>query len=352
MNNAWAIDAKTGQQIWRYQRSLPAGLNVCCGRSTAGSRVYGDRLFMTTLDAHLIALEMKTGKVIWDIEIADYQAGLRGTVAPLDREGQADCRHRRRRIRDPRLPGCVRASIPASARGASGRFRRPANPAARPGRSTSCERGGAPTWLTGHVRPRAEHAVSGAQATRTRISTATSRPGDNLYAASLVALDPDTGKLKWHFQFTPHDTHDWDANQMPVLADLTIGGQARKVGDDGEPQRLLLHARSHQRQVHRREAVRQPELGIGFDSEGRPIEIAGHAPTVEGTLTCPDLFGGTNFMAPSFDAATGLFFVTARIPARTSSRRTRQTPTSAIAPWAAPSLRSASALARCAPSIR
>ena len=140
----------------------------------------------------------------------------------------------------------------------------------------------------------------------------TNREGDNLYTTSLVALDADTGKLKWHYQFTPHDTHDWDANRVPLLADLSIGGRPRKV--------VMLANRNGFFYVLDRTngqlLVAKPYVNTTWAKEigkdGRPVLEVNQTPTPQGTTTCPDLFGGTNFMSPSFDPATGLFYVTAR----------------------------------------
>ena len=246
LNHAWAIDGRTGRQIWHYQRTLPQGLKVCCGMVNRGFAIYRDRLFMATLDAHFVALEMKTGKVIYDIEMATVPGRLRRHRRTAHRQRQGHRRHRGRRVREPRLHRRLQsddrrahlALLHDSGAGRAGQRDVARRHLAARRRTDLADR---------HLRSARSIFCTGGPAIRTPIGTAMSRPGDNLYTDSLLALDPDTGTLKWHFQFTPHDTHDWDANEMPVLADLTIGGRAAQGRDDGEPQRLLLRARSADR---------------------------------------------------------------------------------------------------------
>src|SRR4029079_979852 len=181
----------------------------------------------TTLDAHLVALEMKTGKVIWDIEVADYRQGYASTPAPLI-------------VNDKVLVGiaggeyAIRGFLDAYDVNTGKRAWRfwtipaPGEPGSESWPVETWERGGAPTWLSGSYDP-ALNLVYWGTGNPNPDFYGDNRKGDNLYSGSLLALDADTGTLKWHFQFTPHDTHDWDANQIPVLADLTVNGRPRKV---------------------------------------------------------------------------------------------------------------------------
>ena len=173
------------------------------------------------------------------------------------------------------------------------------------------ERGGAPTWLTGSYDPDLNTVYWGTGNPNPDFY-GDDRQGDNLYSGSLVALDADTGKLKWHFQFTPHDVHDWDANQIPVLADLKIGGQPLKAVIVANRNGFLyVLDRVSGKFVHAKPFIHQTwarEIG----PDGRPIELPDQRPTAKGTLTCPDLFGGTNFMSPSFDPSSGWLYVSAR----------------------------------------
>jgi alcohol dehydrogenase (cytochrome c) len=310
LNHAWAIDGRTGRQIWHYQRSLPEGLKVCCGLVNRGFAVLGDRLFMNTLDAHFVALEMKTGKVIYDIEMAKVKDGFAATGAPLvvkDKVivGVAGGEYANR--------GFIDAYDAASGKLAWRFYTIPA-----PGEKGSetwkgdvWARGGGPTWLTGTYDP-ALNLIYWGTGNPNPDWDGTARPGDNLYTGSLVALDADTGMLKWHYQYTPHDTHDWDANEVPVLADLTIRDRPRKV--------VIMANRNGFFYVNDRITgeflIGKPFVNTTWakeiGSDGRPRVLPDTDPTPAGTTACPDWYGGTNFMSPSFDAKRNLFFVTAR----------------------------------------
>jgi len=310
LNHAWAIDGRTGKQLWHYQRALPEGLKVCCGMVNRGFAVYHDRLFMVTLDAHFVTLAMKTGKVIYDIEMAKPQDGFAGTGAPLvvnDKVlvGIAGGEYANR--------GFIDAYDPMTGSRIWRLYTIPAE--GEPGSSTwssdMWQRGGAPTWLSGTFDP-ALNLVYWGTGNPNPDWNGEVRPGDNLYTDSLLAIDPDTGKMKWHFQFTPHDTHDWDANEVPVLADVTIAGRPRKV--------VMMANRNGFFYVLDRDSgafiLGKPFVNTTWAKElspdGRPIAIPDHDPTDTGTITCPDWYGGTNFMSPSFDPTRGVLFVTAR----------------------------------------
>lgn len=312
MNWAWAIDAKTGRQLWRYQKTLPpaADLRVCCGNVNRGFAILGERLFMTTLDAHLVALDIKTGKPVWDIEMAKHLDGYAGTGAPLI-------------VKDKVIVGIAGGEF--AIRGFLDAYD-PANGqrlwrfntiplTGEPGGDTwpgdSGARGGGPTWQSGSYDAELNTLYWGTGNPNPDFY-GVERRGDNLYTNSLVALDPDTGKLKWHYQFTPHDEHDWDSNHVPVLADLTINGQARKVVMVANRNGFFyVLDRTNGQFIHAKPYMKTTwATEIGKD--GKPIELPNQRPTTEGTLTCPDLFGGTNFMPPSYSPSTGLFYVSAR----------------------------------------
>ena len=275
-----------------------------------GFAVYHDRLFMVTLDAHFVALAAKTGKVIYDIEMAKVEDGFAGTGAPLI-------------VKDKVLVGIAggefanRGFIDAYDPATGARLWRvytipgSGEPGSNTWSSDIWQRGGGPTWLSGTYDP-ALNLVYWGTGNPNPDWDGEVRPGDNLYSDSLLALDPDTGKMKWYFQFTPHDTHDWDANEVPVLADLTIGNRPRKV--------VMMANRNGFFYVLDRETgtfiLGRPFINTTWAREltadGKPVMIPGHDPTETGTITCPDFYGGTNFMSPSFDPTRGLFFVTAR----------------------------------------
>jgi alcohol dehydrogenase (cytochrome c) len=274
-----------------------------------------------TLDAHFVALEMKTGKVIYDIEMAAIKDGFAATGAPLVVNGKVIVGVAGGEFANR---GFIDAYDPQTGQRLWRFYTIPA--AGEPGSDTwqgdAWQRGGAPTWLTGTYDP-ALNLLYWGTGNPNPDWDGESRPGANLYTDSLVALNPDTGTLKWHFQYTPHDTHDWDANEVPVLADFTIGGRPRKV--------VMMANRNGFFYVNDR-ATGEFLLGKPFVNttwakeiapDGTPRVLPNSDPTEAGTVTCPDWFGGTNFMSPSYDAGRKLFFVTAR---ETCARFTRRPP--------------------------
>jgi alcohol dehydrogenase (cytochrome c) len=309
-NWAWAIDGRTGREIWRYNRIVPQDVKACCGLVNRGFGIHGDRLFMATLDAHLVALDIKTGKVVWDVEMADYKQGYASTPAPLV-------------VNDKVIVGiaggefAIRGFLDAYDAATGKRVWRfytipaPGEPGSETWPATAWERGGAPTWLSGSYDP-ALNTIYWGTGNPNPDFYGDGRAGDNLYSGSLLALDADTGQLKWHFQFTPHDTHDWDANQIPVLADLNVAGQPRKVVMVANRNGFLyVLDRTNGTFIVAKPFVNQTwakEIG----ADGRPVEIPESRPTAKGTVTCPDLFGGTNFMSPAFDDSLGLMYVSSR----------------------------------------
>jgi alcohol dehydrogenase (cytochrome c) len=315
-NAAWAIDAATGREIWRYRRELPDNLTYASGnRTNRGFAILGNRLFMATLDAHVIALETDTGDLIWDVPFADYTQGFAATVAPLV-------------VRDMVIIGNSGGDYPTrgfvdaydAATGAHRwRFYTIPGPG-EPGSETwpnaeAMARGGGATWTTGTYDPEFDLVYWGTGNPNPDYYGG-DRLGDNLYTASLVALDAGTGELAWHFQFTPHDLHDWDANQIPVLAELEFDGAMRRV--------VMMANRNGFFYTFDRETgellVGQPFTGTQWareiDANGRPIVLAdgfiAADDSGEGATCVPDLRGGTNFYPPSFDPARELFFVMAR----------------------------------------
>ena len=221
------MDARTGRQLWSYRRELPEELDLCCGRVNRGFAALGDRLFINTLDAHLLALDMKTGSVLWDAVVDDYKLGYSATSAPLV-------------VKDKVIVGIagaeygIRGFIDAYDAATGKRAWRfwvvpePGVKGSETWEGDSWKRGGGSTWVTGSYDP-ALNLIYWGTGNPGPDLYGHDRDGDNLYTDSVVALDADTGTLKWHYQFTPHDTHDWDATQVPVLADRVIGGVPKKV---------------------------------------------------------------------------------------------------------------------------
>lgn len=309
-NHAWALDARTGREIWRHLENLPPDIDVCCGKVNRGFAVYGNKLYMTALDANLTALDLKTGNVLGGINIDDYKKGYAATAAPLV-------------VGDKVIVGIAGGDY--GARGFidafdvnSGRrvwrfwtVPKPGEPGAETWAGNSSERGGGATWLTGTYDPELNLVYWTTGNPAPNLNGA-GRKGDNLYTCSILAIDADSGKLRWHYQFTPHDTHDWDANHIPVLADLPIKGTKRKVvmvaNRNGFFYTLdrvtgeLLVAKTYIQTTWARE--------IG--AKGRPVVLPGSEPTEQGSLICPDMDGATNWMSPAFSPEIGWMYVTTR----------------------------------------
>ena len=309
-NNAWAIDGKTGTALWHYERQLTPALRVCCGMANRGFAVHGGRLYMGTLDAHVVALDIKTGKVVWDVPMIDYRLGYSSTAAPLI-------------VKDKLIVGmaggefATRGFLDAYSLVDGKRLWRfntipaPGEPGGDTWPAGHFERGGGATWITGSYDPELNTVYWGVGNPNPDFYGG-NRKGDNLYTASVVALDPDTGKLRWHFQYTPHDEHDWDSNQIQVLADLTIGGKPRKTLVTANRNGFFyVLDRANGAFIQAKPYV-TTTWATDVDAKGRPIELPNQRPTPSGTRTCPDLAGGSSFTSPSFDPVRRLFFVSAR----------------------------------------
>jgi alcohol dehydrogenase (cytochrome c) len=305
-----ALDLRTGRPVWKYRRSLPEKLVVCCGQVNRGLAVLDDQLFVGTVDAHLVALDIRTGRVRWDVEVADYKVAYSMTGAPLV-------------VKDKVIAGIAGAeygirgfldAFDAKTGKKVWRFWTVPGPG-EPGNETwsgdSWKTGGAPTWVTGVYDPDSNLLYWGT-GNPSPDMVGESRAGDNLYSDSLIALDADTGKLKWHFQFTPHDVLDMDSNQVPVLVDAEFRGR---------PSKLVLFANrngfyyvldrlSGEFLVGKQFA--KQTWAFGLDVHGRPIVNPAAVPTAEGTLVYPDDDGTANWFSPSLDLKTGLFYQNVR----------------------------------------
>jgi alcohol dehydrogenase (cytochrome c) len=307
-NYAWAIDAGSGRPFWQYRRQLPDDLTY--GASAPVNRgfgILGDRLFMVTLDAHLLALDRATGSVLWDIVLADYKIGYAATLAPLVIDGKvivgiSGGEYATR--------GFIDAYDPETGE-QIWRFHTIPGPG-EPGSETWPDdpeilaRGGGGTWMNGSYDPDLDLIYWGTGNPNPDYYGA-SRLGDNLYSNSIVALEAETGRLRWHFQFTPHDLNDWDSNHMPVLVDLEWNGAMRRT--------VMVANRNGFFYVLDRVTgellLGEPFTGTTWarelDARGRPIILN------DGSQGCvPDPWGSTNFYPPSFDPNLELFFVTAR----------------------------------------
>ena len=255
-NRAFALDARTGRAIWRYQRNLPDKILPCCGMVNRGFAILGDRLFMATLDAHVIALDTKTGNLLWDVTAADYRLGYTFTVAPLAVKNEIILGASGGEYG---IRGFVDAYDAATGRRVwrFGTVPGPGEAGHETWTGDSWKTGGAPAWLTGSYDPEL-NLIYWPTGNPSPVNYGGDRNGDNLYSDCMLALDPDTGSLKWYFQFTPHDVHDYDSTEIPVLIDADWDGQP---ADPSQSQRIPLRPGPYQWKVSIGQSIRESNLG-------------------------------------------------------------------------------------------
>jgi alcohol dehydrogenase (cytochrome c) len=305
-DHVFALDARTGRPIWQYQYIYPSDIRPCCGRVNRGVAILGDKIFLGTMDAHVIALDSKTGNLLWDVATVDYRGGYSITLAPLAVNnsiiigisgGEYGIR------------GFIDAYDPDTGE-RKWRFYTTPGPG-EPGHETwagdSWKIGGAAAWITG-VFDKETNQLFWTTGNPAPSNRKVQREGDNLYSNCLLALDVDTGKLNWYFQYTKHDEHDWDSTQVPVMLDL-----------DGK--KLIAHANRNgyfylidrtKGKLILAKPFAKTTWSASKDSEGRPMATPDSSPTLTGQMVCPGAAGATNWMSPSFDPQTRLFYVNAR----------------------------------------
>ena len=301
-----ALEAATGRQIWRYERTQKVRNPHEINPYSRGVAVLDHRVFVGTLDAALLALDARTGTLLWEVQIADPMQGFSITSPPLP-------------LRDKIITGIaggefgIRGFIDAYDPATGERLWRFSTIPA-PGEfghdtwaGDSWKLGCGATWLPGSYDPDLD-VVYWATGNPCPLYNGDGRKGDNLFTSSVIALDPATGRRKWHYQFSPHDTHDWDSNQDMVLVDRPF---------HGEPRKLLMHAdrnghfyvldRTNGRLLSGTPFVGQTWNG-GFDANGRPMPKAGSESSADGNVITPTIGGGTNFQAPSYSPVTGWMY--------------------------------------------
>lgn len=305
-NEVYAIDARTGRQIWDYHRipAIQKGPN-------RGVAVWRDRVYFTTPDAYLIAINAASGNVIWETKIADAKDGYWSPAAPMVVNGK------------------VIAGIAPSDHGLNGfldaydattgerlwRFDpipKPGQPGSETWAGDSWKSAGGDTWLTGSYDPELNLLYWGIGNPAPDFNGDV-RMGDNLYTECVVALDLNTGKMKWYFQFTPHDTMDWDAVEIPVLIDAPYQGKMRKLMAHADRNGYYyLLDRVTGKFLQGAPFVHSLNWAIGLTPEGRPIRVPGIEPSLKGTKVCPSAIGAANWQSPAFNPDTGLFYVVAK----------------------------------------
>jgi alcohol dehydrogenase (cytochrome c) len=309
-NDAFALDAQTGRTVWHYSRPITEGLiDDASQHHNRGVAVWRTRVFMETDNAHLLCLDARSGHLIWDVAYTDGNPNYGATSAPLV-------------VKDKVLVGTsggddgVRgfvAAYDAETGKEAWRFWTIPGPgefgsSSWPG--DSYKLGGGTTWMPGTFDPELNTIFWGTSNPAPDFD-GDPRPGDDLYTDCLLALDPDNGKLKWYFQFTPHDLFDYDAVETPVLVDAVFKGQAKKLIVEANRNGFLyVLDRANGKFLSATRFVGKLNWASGIDGTGRPIRTE-LKPTETGTRICPGMVGATNWYSPAFNPETSLFYFTA-----------------------------------------
>ncbi len=305
-NDVVAIDARTGRIFWLYQYRPAPDSKVCCGAVNRGLAILGDTLFMATVDARLIALDARSGKPLWNTRVADNEAGYSMTLAPLV-------------VKDKVIVGVAGgeygirgfvAAYEAKTGKEVWRFYTIPGPG-EPGHDTwpaddSWRHGGASVWVTGSYDPELNLTYWGIGNPGPDWNPS-QRKGANLYSDSALALDADTGKLKWHFQFSPNDPYDYDSTQIPVLVDAQWDGRMRKLMLWANRNGFFYALDRTNGQFLSGHPFVKVTWASGLDDNGRPLVT----PQPPGVPVYPGVQGGTNWYSPSYSPRTGLFYVSA-----------------------------------------
>jgi alcohol dehydrogenase (cytochrome c) len=307
-NTVIALDARTGKPYWRYAHRPAEGTrNPCCGNLSRGVAILGDKVFLATLDALLIAIDARTGREVWKATVGDYKQQYSMTHAPLV-------------IKDKVIVGVaggehgIRGYIEAYNANTGRRVWHfdtvpaPDQPGGNTWSGQSYLHGGAPIWVTGSYDPDTNLTFWGTGNPGPDWN-GDGRLGDNLYSCSVIALDADTGELKWYYQFSPHNEFDWDATQVPVLADITVQGRPRKTMLWANRNGVFYVLDRTTGEFLLGKSFVKTNWYTGFDEKGRPIKAPGTDPTPQGVLIYPGNQGGTNWYNPAYSPSTGLFYI-------------------------------------------
>jgi alcohol dehydrogenase (cytochrome c) len=305
--DVWALDTRTGEKLWSYSYPVSIPVKNTPGHNR-GVAILGNTVYLGTLNAHLVALNAQTGKLLWDTTVADNRDGYGITSAPLALGneilvGVAGG--------DFGIRGFVDAYSPVDGK-RLWRFYTIPGPG-EPGHETwgggdSWKRGGGSTWLTGTYDPDLDLIYWGIGNPGPDYQGDV-RPGINLYTCSVVAIEAATGRLRWYYQFSPHDEHDWDSTQVPVLADAVFEGKSRKLLYFANRNGFFyILDRTTGKFLHA-EAFAKQNWAAGFDSAGVPIEKPEGRPTVGGATIFPNSQGATNWWSPTYDATSNTMFV-------------------------------------------
>jgi|SRR5579884_1018768 len=305
-DHVWALDARTGREVWHFDWQSTGGIHI----GNRGVGAYGNWLYFETPDCNLVSLNLKDGKERWHKPICDLDQFYFGSIAPLVVKNHVitgvsgD---------DLDIPGYIESHDPETG---DLQWRwythpNPGDPEAKSWPSLDAMlHGGGMTWGPSTYDPDLNLLYFGTGNPQPVIA-GKARPGDNLYAESIVALNPDTGKLAWYFQASPHDTHDWDAIETPVLLDGEIDGRPRKlVAQASRNGYFFVLDRTNGKDIVTKTFARA-NWAKGIDAKGQPIPDPAKMPQIDGALVAPNQGGAANWPPPSFSPATGLFYVNA-----------------------------------------
>jgi alcohol dehydrogenase (cytochrome c) len=306
-NDAYALDARTGRQIWHHAMPVTEGLiDDASQHHNRGVAILGTQLFVETDNAHLLCLDVRSGHLIWDVAYAEGNGNYGATSAPLI-------------VKDNVLVGTsggddgVRGFI-AAFDTETGKLAwkfwtipGPGEPGSQSWPGDLYLRGGGTTWMPGTYDP-ALNTIYWGTSNPSPDFEGDVRPGDDLYTDCVVALDPDTGKLKWYFQFTPHDLFDYDATETPVLVDADYQGQPRKLLVEANRNGFVyVLDRTNGKFLAAKPFVEKLNWAKGIDADGRPIRTDVQ-PTATGMLVCPGFEGATNWYSPAYNPQTHLLY--------------------------------------------
>jgi alcohol dehydrogenase (cytochrome c) len=309
-NDVFALDARTGRTLWHYSRPVSSGLlDDAAAHKNRGVAVWDNFVYSETDDAHLLCLDARSGNLIWDVQYADKVKHYGATSAPLV-------------IKDEIVVGTsggdsgVRGFL-AAYDAATGKLRWHLWTIPGPGEfgsdswpGDSYLHGGGTTWMPGTYDPELD-TLYWTTSNAAPDFVGDSRPGDDLYTACVLAIDANTGKLKWYFQFTPHDLYDYDANETPVLVDADENGTTRHLLVQADRNGFFyVLDRTSGKFLRSTPFVKKLNWATGIDASGRPV-LADRIPTKEGIYICPGVVGATNWFSPSYNPNSGLFYVMA-----------------------------------------
>lgn len=327
----WAVDARTGEEKWQYDARLPEGIMPCCDVVNRGAAIYGDMVYFGTLDAKLVALNKDTGKVVWSKKMADYEAGYSYTAAPMIVDGKIITGNSggefgiigKVEARDAKTGELVwsRPTIEGHVGQLNGKDSTMTGKLNASWQGDMWKQGGGATWLGGTYDPETKLIYMGTGNPAPWNSHL--RPGDNLYTSSTLAIDPNTGEIKWHFQTTPHDGWDFDGVNEFIPFDLKKDGKTIKAGAKADRNGFFFVLdRTNGKFISATPFVSKITWAKGFDKKGRPIydpanrpgnpvEAAQGETKGKSVFSAPSFLGGKNWMPMAYSQDTGLFYVPA-----------------------------------------